>query len=159
MTTRDDFSKEQWAAVAALPGLVIMGAGRADGEPVPAIREQNAAEKAFKEVVAKYPENTILGALSASGARPEGRADAEHVVSTYATDVDGSDTLMYVKYGMTILRAKATAEESEQVVEALSATAHAVVERLGGGVLGFGRTKVDSDEEKFMVGLESALSK
>jgi hypothetical protein len=157
MTTRDDFNQEQWAAIEALPRLVIMGAGRADGDPVPAVREQNAGAKALKEVIDKYPENAVLQLFSPEGPKPDSRSDAEHVVSTYATDVDASETLFQIEQGIKILRSKATAEESAQITEALSATAWAVVERLGSGVLGLGREKVDSDEAKFIAGLEAVL--
>lgn len=49
MTTREQFTDEQWAEASALPGLVVMAASLSDGKVMPSIREVSAGSKALVE--------------------------------------------------------------------------------------------------------------
>lgn len=153
MTTKDQFSAEEWAQVAALPGAVMMAAGLADGHMVPSVREMAAGTGALADAVKAHPENAVLQELIAS--RPtQPEIDKSQVSSI--EQVVGALT-EEITAGVEVARARLTPEEFGQLAEALSATAKAAVERLGDGFMGSGSEKVDAGEAQFLTTLAAIL--
>jgi hypothetical protein len=158
MTKKEQFSDEEWAKVAALPGLVVIGAGMSDGHKLPAVREIRAGGEALTAGLARYPENAILQALTE--AQKEDGGDATHDADTSAQgSVDGfrESLAASIAAGVDILRARVTVDEFEQIGEVLIECARSVVERLGTGFMGSGNDKVDPGEREFVDGLISAF--
>ncbi len=146
MTTKDQFSPEEWTQVAALPGAVMMAAGLADGHMVPSVREMTAGTSALAAVVKAHPENAVLQELlAARPAQPEidksQVANIEQAVAALTEEI---------RQGVEVARAKLAPEEYAQLAEALGAAARAAVERLGDGFMGSGKEKVDAGEKQFI---------
>ena len=148
MTTREDFSDEEWAKVAELPALVIMAACMSDGHIIPGMRELAAGSESLAAGVKAHPDNAVLQAMAATKpSAPETSkeeqskvADAAGAVALLSTQIEG---------GIAVAKAHLTVAEYEQVREVLLASARAAVERLGDGFMGSGE-KVTTSEAAFI---------
>lgn len=153
MTTKDDFSAEEWAQVAPLAGMVLGGAVLADGRKViSSVREVVAGSEALKKGAEKYPNNVLLTQLVESGGKM--KLDSKPSSTEAALSEISSDT----QQAWTLLQSKATPEESAQISEVLLSAAQAAVERTGSGHFGMGGEKVDSAEQSYMDKLTATLS-
>lgn len=147
MTSREQFSDEEWARVTALPGLVIMAATLSDGHLVPAVREIAAGAGALAEGVKRYPENAILRELTGKaekvdlGSGEDKPTSSTEVLALVTTELEAS---------FTVLKAHVSTEELAQLREVLTDSARAVVGRLGTGFWGSGKEKVSTDEQAFL---------
>jgi hypothetical protein len=158
MTTREQFTDEQWAEASALPALVIMGAALSDGKVMPSIREMSAGSQALVAGAAKYPDNVLLqdikdGASAAKAETKEGQekdrpANVEQAVESLVGQIQES---------IAVARERLTAEEFGQLREVLIAAATAVIERLGDGFMGSGE-KVNESEQAFVARLTGLLA-
>jgi hypothetical protein len=154
MTTRADFTDEEWTKVSAVPGLVLVAACLSDGHMMPSVRELSAGSEALSAGIDTYPSNAVLqewktdakqGATAAKEeAKPEEGAKVENVAQ--AVDSIVAD----LEPALALLRAKVTPEEFSQIGDVLNASAKAVVERLGDGFWGSGKEKVDATEQQFV---------
>ena len=148
MTTREDFSDEEWAKVSELPGLVIIAACMSDGHIIPGMRELAAASESLAAGVKAHPDNAVLQAIAATKpSSPETNkdeqakvADAAGAVALLSTQIEG---------GIAVAKAHLTVDEYEQVRDVLLASARAAVERLGDGFMGSGE-KVTTSEAAFI---------
>jgi hypothetical protein len=162
MTTRADFTDEEWTKVSAVPGLVLVAACLSDGHMMPSVRELKAGSEALAQGIDAHPDNAILqewktGAKQgAEAAKQEAKPEEGEKVENVAQAVDS--IVADLEPGLELLRAKVTPEEFSQIGEVLNATAKAVVERLGDGFWGSGKEKVDATEQQFIDRLAALLA-
>ena len=158
MTTREQFTDEQWAEASALPGLVVMAASLSDGKVMPSIREVSAGSKALVEGAQKYPDNILLQHIkdSASAAKAETKEGQEQ--DKPANVAEAVESIVgQIQESVGVARERLTTEEFAQLREVLVAAATAVVERLGDGFMGSGE-KVNEAEKAFVARLSELLA-
>jgi hypothetical protein len=158
MTTREQFTDEQWAEASALPGLVIMTASLSDGKVMPSIREVSAGSKALVEGAQKYPDNILLQHIkdSASAAKAETKEGQEQ--DKPANVAEAVESMVgQIAQSIGVARERLTTEEFAQLREVLIAAATAVIERLGDGFMGSGE-KVTESEKAFVTRLGELLA-
>ena len=158
MTTREQFTDEQWAEASALPALVIMAASLADGKVMPSIREMKAGGEVLVAGAARYPDNVLLQHLKegAEAAKAETKEGQEQAKPTSVDDMVGT-LLGQIEESVAIARGRLATEEFGQLREVLLEAATAVVERLGGGFMGSGE-KVTESETSFVARLTQILA-
>jgi hypothetical protein len=158
MTTREQFTDEEWAQASALPGLVVMAATLSDGKVMPSIRELQAGGEVLTAGAAKYPDNVVLQQLKEgmTAAKEESSEEIEQdQVSNVAEAVD--KLVEQIQASVAVLQTKVTAQEFFQLREVLEAAATAVVERIGTGFMGSGE-KVSESEAAFVARLREILA-
>lgn len=160
MTTKDDFTEEEWASVQLLPVLVLSGSVLADGRKlVTSFSETIAGMGAFKEASNAQPDNALVQAIAAAlesqsgkqavNLNPENAGTTAEAVTQISNQIQGAiDTV----------RAKATPEEFEGLTSVLLSTAQTAAERKGSGPLGFGGDKVDANEQAYLDKLSAILN-
>jgi hypothetical protein len=157
MTSKSDFSAEEWELVSGLPGLVLAGAAWADGKMVPAVREMVAGGEVMAQAAQTAPEGSLVHDLFS------GAANSKEAKSAMSDDKPASpeaaSELLTAKVGEAfgVLSSKATPDEVAAVRTTLEATAKAVVERLGSGFWGSGDDKVSDGEKAFLARLATVL--
>ena len=154
MTSKNDFTVEEWEKVSSLPGLVLAGAAWADGKMVPAMREIVAGGQVLMAAAEGQPEGSVVRDIfaAASENKPDlGDAKPE------STEAAVSLMTGKIQDAFAILAAKATPDEVAAVRSTLEATAQAVVERLGSGFWGSGSEKVSAGEQSFLDRLAQVL--
>lgn len=158
MTTREQFTDEQWAEASALPGLVVMAASLSDGKVMPSIREVSAGSKALVEGAQKYPDNVLLQHIkdSAHAAKAETKEGQEQDKPANVSEAVES-IVGQIQESVAVARERLTTEEFAQLREVLVASATAVVERLGDGFMGSGE-KVNESEKAFVARLAELLA-
>lgn len=158
MTTREQFTDEEWQQAAALPGLVVMAASLSDGKAMPSIREVQAGSAALVSGAQQYPDNLLLQELKA-GMEAAKEESSEEIKQDKAGSVaDLVETLVgEIEQSVALLRAKITVDEFVQLREVLEAAAAAVVERIGTGFMGSG-DKVGDSEKAFVERLRRILA-
>ncbi|HET7900707.1 MAG TPA: hypothetical protein VFL59_05930 [Candidatus Nanopelagicales bacterium] len=154
MTTKDDFTAEDWEKVAALPGLVLAGAAWADGKMMPAMRELVAGGEVLTAAANGQPEGSVVRDIFAGAAQSKPDLGDAKPAST-----EDAVTLMTgrIQEAFAILSATATPDEVAAVRTTLEGTATAVVERLGSGFWGSGSDKVSEGERAFLDRLAAVL--
>lgn len=139
MTSKDDFTAEEWSRVLALPGLVLGAAALADGRNVVALmKEATAGGTTLSAEVAKYPTNPIIASFT------DGSMKAP---DTTSTDEAVAMMLEETSAAFALVRAKATPQEAAEVGSVLTTVAAAVVAAAGSGMFGGGADKVDPREQ------------
>lgn len=157
MTTREQFSDEEWTTVTAVPALVIVSAGIADGHLMPAMREFKAGAEALTAGIARYPENAILQAFTAETSSSEADEKDDSEGAAEVTEDVRESMVENITAGIALLRARVTVDEYEQIAEILLDCARSVTGRLGTGFMGSGDEKVTPDEQAFVERLASIL--
>jgi hypothetical protein len=153
MTTKNDFTVEEWEKVAGLPGLVLAGSAWADGKMMPAMREIMAGGEVLQKAAAAAPEGSFERDVFAGAAGQKPAVEGKPSSTTEAVDLLAGQ----ISEGFAILAAKATPEEVEAVRSTLKETAKAVCERLGSGFWGSGSQKVSEGEQAFLDRLDQIL--
>ena len=146
MTTKDDFSAEEWELVSGLPGLVLAGAAWSDGKMVPAVREVVAGGEVLQKAALGAPEGSLVRELF-SGAADSKETKAAMSGDDKPASPEAAVELLTAKVGEAFGSVRATLEE----------TAKAVVERLGSGFWGSGSDKVSEGEKAFLARLATVL--
>jgi hypothetical protein len=155
MATKSDFTDEEWAKIASLPGLVIGGAAWADGKMMPAVREIVAGGEVFAKAGSTAPEGSLVrdvfdGAskqkLDLGEAKPESTQAAVELISGQIGEA------------FALLASKASSDEVAAVRSTLQDAAKATVERLGSGFWGSGDAKVSEGEQAFLDRLAAVLN-
>jgi hypothetical protein len=162
MTSRSDFTPEEWALLVALPREAAIAAAVADADdPLDATK---AIVAAFKELVAgaaSYPKNALIAdvllELRTGKEGPEDQSetievDAERRERQLAEAIDRG------RQASELLRAKAAPAEAEEYRRWILAIGHeAVRAATSGGFLGLGAERVTETEAEFMGQLRAAL--
>ena len=150
MTSRDDFTEDEWALVLRLPGLVLGACALADGRNVVALmKEASAGGSTLTEEVAKYPGNPIIASFTDGSMNAPDTKSTEEAVTMMMAEV---------AEGFALVRTKATAQEASEVAAVLTAVATAVVGAAGQGMFGGGADKVDPREQAVLDALAGILA-
>ena len=156
MTTKADFTEEEWEALRRAPLVAGLAVSFADpGGPIELTKETMAAQRA---VAAPPGDHELLIALSQDAmAHRREVADLKHQLGLKASTASQqiADELRRVAG---IVSAKATPEEAaafrEWMVTAAQDSANAAKE---GGFLGIGATRVSEGEERMLATLREIL--
>jgi hypothetical protein len=147
MAGKDLFTDEEWALIAPLPGLVIMGATVSDGKVMPSVREVAAGSEVLVAAAKTHPADSIVGELVAG--MKDSKPDLGEEKPTSGEAV--LEVLVgQIRTGWAAFVAKAPADDVAALRELLSNAAQAVVERLGTGFIGSGAEKVSPGEQAFV---------
>ena len=155
MAGKDLFTDEEWALIAPLPGLVIMGATVSDGKVMPSVREVAAGSEVLVAAAKTHPADSIIGELVAGmkDSKPdlgeEKPASGDAVVEVLVGQI---------QIGWTTFTSKAPGDDVAALRELLTGAATAVVERLGTGFMGSGDQKVTPSEQAFVDRLGAILA-
>jgi hypothetical protein len=155
MTTKDDFTAEEWTKVAALPGLVLTGAAWADGKMMPAVREIVAGGEVLSKAGASQPEGSLVHDMFAeAGKHKPDLGEAKPASTEQAVELISGQ----INDAFSLLESKASTDEVAVVRTTLEDAAKAVVERLGSGFWGSGSSKVSEGEQAFLGRLADILA-
>jgi hypothetical protein len=158
MTTREQFTDEEWTQASALPGLVVMAASLSDGKMMPSIRELQAGASALAAGAQQYPDNLVLQQLKDGMNAAKEESSEEIKADKVASVAEVVDKLVgEIEESVALLKSKVTVDEFVQLREVLEATANAVVERIGTGFMGSG-DKVSDTEKAFVERLRTILA-
>jgi hypothetical protein len=158
MTTREQFTDDEWQQASALPGLVVMAASLSDGKMMPSIRELQAGTEALTAGAQKYPDNLLLQQLKEGMSAAKEESSEEIKQDKAGSVAEVVDKLVEeMQESVDVIKAKVTAEEFFQLREVLEAAASAVVERIGSGFMGSG-DKVSESEKAFVERLRTILA-
>lgn len=150
MTSRDNFTPDEWELVTRLPGLVLGAAALADGRNVVALMKEAAAGgSTLTAQVAAYPDNPIIAAFTDGSMNAQESGSTEEVVAAMLADVERG-------YGL--VRDKATAQEATEVATVLTAVAQSVVAAAGRGLFGGGADTVDPREQAVLDRLAAIIA-
>lgn len=141
MATREDFTDEQWASLAELPGRIIGAVAIADGKNlIKLAKEASAGGAALSSEIAKYPDNVIVQAMGGDGSfsAPKDIKSTEEAVAHLLSGV--SDTFA-------MLREKASPEQLADVAALVNSLAVTVANAAGSGFFGGGDNRVDPREQ------------
>ena len=153
MTSKEQFTDEQWAQVAALPGMVIGGGALSDGRKlVTTLREVAAGGATLTDVAARYPDNAVVQAWV------EGAAGTSHLSGSGSVAGAVDEIGAQAEAAIATLRSVCTPEEFGQAREVLSAVVTAVVERTKGGPFGFSGDPITPEEQAFVDRITAALA-
>jgi hypothetical protein len=154
MAGKDLFTDEEWALIASLPGLVIMGATVSDGKVMPSVREVAAGSEVLVAAAKTHPPDSIIGELVAG--MKDSKPDLGEEKPTSGEAV--LELLVgQIQTGWTTFTSKAPADDVAALRELLTGAAKAVVERLGTGFMGSGSEKVSPGEQAFVDRLAAVL--
>jgi hypothetical protein len=160
MTTKADFTEEEWARLGRAPLVAGLAISLADpGGPIEALKESMASLKTVMETAQSGGHGELVDAVASdvaamarerknplSGFRPKGATAGQEILDELR-DVNG------------IVAAKATPEEAagfrEYLMTAAQRAADAAKE---GGFMGFGAKQVSEGEEKMLARLREALA-
>jgi DNA-binding transcriptional regulator YhcF (GntR family) len=158
MTTREQFTDDEWQQASALPGLVVMAASLSDGKIMPSIRELQAGTEVLAAGAQKYPDNLLLQQLKEgmSAAKEESSEEIKQDKAGSVAEVV-EKLVEEIQESVDVIKAKVTADEFFQVREVLEGAASAVVERIGSGFMGSGE-KVSESEKAFVERLRTILA-
>lgn len=159
MTTKADFTEEEWTRIRRAPFVAAMAISLADpGGPIELIKETAATLKAIQETAREHSGVELVDAIAddviaeaqqrhnvAKGFKPEGSSPGEAIVGELQA-VDG------------IVTQKATPEEVAALRQWLLDIARRAAEAAKeGGFMGFGAVQVSEGEQKMLERLREAL--
>jgi hypothetical protein len=160
MTTKADFTDDEWGRVRRAPFVAAMAISIADpGGPIELVKETSAALKAIQEAARAHTGVELVDAVAddviaeakqrhnvAKGFKPEGATPGEAILDELRA-VDG------------LVAAKATPEELEAFREWLLDIARRASEAAKeGGFMGFGAVQVSEGEQQMLDRLRQALA-
>ena len=160
MTTKDDFTEEEWASVQLLPVLVLSGSVLADGRKlVTSFSETIAGMGAFKEASNAQPDNALVQSIAAALESQSGKQAVNLSPENAGTTAEAVAQITdQIQAAVDTVRPKATPEEFEGLKAVLISTAQTAAERKGSGPLGFGGEKVDAEEQAYLDKLAAILN-
>lgn len=155
MTTRADFSAEEWATVygsPAMAGMIVMTAGKSG--PVQAVQEMFAVGKAISDADRTGPTNGLIKAIVEAVKNKEQMDQGEKPTSIEDAHAQALD---HIRQAVVLVDAKAPTEAAE-FKQWLANIGQKVAEAAKeGGFLGFGGTQVSDEERAALQELHVAL--
>ncbi len=161
MAFSDQFTGEEWEALAGLPRLVATAASYADGyRVVENLREEWAGAAAISAAVTRYPDSELIQEIvTERGVEIGDRPDPAAIVADNVTGIQQA-----------VDRSIAQAERAQQALDRvapadatvyrewiLAIAKHVVNAAKRGAVLGLGGVRVDQPESAYVARLASAL--
>jgi hypothetical protein len=160
MLTKNDFSPVEWNSLREVPQLVGLATLVAGASGLGTVKESVAMAQGIiegqssnvalvRDLTNRVEMQEVQNSLGKSLGTPEAQLSKERMKSI---------ALEHVTAAMSLLEAKASAEEISAVRQWLYAIAEKVANAAKeGGFLGFGGTRVSEDEQAFLTELKSAL--
>lgn len=163
MAASDRFTRNEWAALAALPGLAATAAALADGgNPIGALKEARVGMRTIDAAGKQYAEIEMIQEILAEHAvEPGERADPTAIYAGNIHDPAKAapmalETAMIANAAL----AKATPEEAAAYRQWVEWIARSVAKAsTTGGFAGFGGVKVNAEEAKFLSDLIATLGR
>lgn len=168
MSTRDDYSNEEWTVLVGAPVAVIAAViGASPGNPVAIVQEVGAAVKAFERAAEERRANPLIAALlitlkarfEAYLGKHSDDAVAEQI-DIFALASDRARALATISAASELLARKAPAEHADELRSWLLELAHEVASAATeGGFLGIGGTPVSASEHEVLKAVAAALGR
>ena len=162
MTSRQDFTPEEWALLVALPREAAIASAIADAEdPLDATKAIVAAFKTLVAGAAAFPDNAmivdVLIKLRTGEDGPEDQGETIEV-DEERRDRQLTETLDHARQANDLLTAKARQSEADDYrTWILAIGRQAVRAATSGGFLGIGAERITAAEAVFMADLRAAL--
>ncbi len=160
MTTKEDYSDEEWQHVIMAPGLAGMVVIASDPSVTGMVKEIKAMGKAIEEKPAPEAAQELVASVVAEmKAQAEKKEEGQQRSKKPAPDEDGMAYLLeQLRSAATVLDAKATPDEAkgykQWVVSVAVTVANAAKE---GGFLGIGGELISDKEKAALESVSSAL--
>jgi hypothetical protein len=148
VTTKADFTEEEWKAVLEAPpsaGMIVIASDRGGS-----IRESFSMAKAYTEARKEHGESELLDELVT--AKPE----MDHT-RFHSPEELKEASLKHIRDAVELLKAKATPEELEEYKKFIVGLANRVAEARKEGFMGLSGDRVSDDEKAAIAEVESAL--
>jgi hypothetical protein len=152
MTTKADFTEEEWARLARAPLVAGMAISLADpGGPIEAIKESSAAIRTVLEAAQGGGHGEFVQALAQDVAE-KARHRQNPMAGFRPTGADAREQILdELRAVNDLLREKTTPEEAEQFREWLKTAAQrAATAAKEGGFLGFHAERVSEGEQRML---------
>jgi ABC-type Fe3+ transport system substrate-binding protein len=160
MTSKTDFTDEEWARLVRSPLVAGMAISLADpGGPIEALKESMAAAKPVLETAKTGSDHELIGAVSKDmAAKAQQRQNPLKDFRPKGT-MAGQEILEELEGVNAILAEKATPEEAQAFREWLFKAAQRAAEAAKeGGFMGFGAEQVSEREQEMLERVRGALS-
>jgi hypothetical protein len=148
MTGKADFTEEEWKTILEAPpsaGLIVILSDRGGS-----VRETFSMAKSYTEARQKHGESELLDEIvSAKPETDRTRAGSPEELKQHNLD--------NIRQAVSILQAKASAEEVEEYKKFISNLAEHVAEARKEGFLGLSGERVSDDERAAIAEIEGAL--
>jgi len=148
VTTKADFTEEEWKAVLEAPpsaGMIVIASDRGGS-----IRESFSMAKAYTEARKEHGESELLDELVT--AKPE----MDHT-RFHSPEELKEASLKHIRDAVELLKAKATPEELEEYRKFIVGLANRVAEARKEGFMGLSGDRVSDDEETAIGEISGAL--
>jgi hypothetical protein len=148
VTTKADFTEEEWKAVLEAPpsaGMIVIASDRGGS-----IRESFSMAKAYTEARKEHGESELLDELVT--AKPE----MDHT-RFHSPEELKEASLKHIRDAVELLKTKATPEELEEYKKFIVGLANRVAEARKEGFMGLSGDRVSDDEKAAIAEVESAL--
>jgi hypothetical protein len=160
MTSKADFTDEEWARLERAPLVAGMGISFADpGGPIEAVKESMAALKTVLEAARSGGDGDLVDAVAKSAT--EKAQKRQNPIGDFKPRgaMAGEEILEELRAVNELVTRKATPEEAAAFREwLLSAAKRAAEAAKEGGFLGFNAKRVSEGEQRMLDKLEEALS-
>jgi hypothetical protein len=160
MTTKADFTDEEWARLERSPIVAGMAISLADpGGPIEAFKETSASLKSILDTALAEGQNELVEAVAKGGAE-KARARQNPLGDFKPKGATaGQEVLAELSAVNELLSQKASPEEAEAFRQWLLATAQRVAEAAKeGGFMGFKAERVSEGEQRMLEQLREVLS-
>jgi hypothetical protein len=160
MTTRTDFTDEEWARLERAPFVAGFAISLADpGGPIEAVKESMATLRTVTEAAQSTGSAALLDEVARSVAEKAKQRKSPLGDFKPRGATAGSDILDELRAVNALLEEKATPEEAEAFRQwLLNAAKRAAEAAKEGGFLGFKAERVSEGEQKMLEKLHEALS-
>jgi ABC-type Fe3+ transport system substrate-binding protein len=160
MTTKADFTEEEWARLQRAPFVASMAISFADpGGPIEAVKESLAAFKTVAEAAESGGRGELVETVAKSVAEKAKERKSPLGDFKPRGALAGEEILEELRAVNELVTSKATPEEAEGFREwLLSAAQRAAEAAKEGGFLGFKAERVSEGEQKMLDKLREALS-
>jgi hypothetical protein len=148
VTTKADFTEEEWKAVLEAPpsaGMIVIASDRGGS-----IRESFSMAKAYTEARKEHGESELLDELVT--AKPE----MDHT-RFHSPEELKEASLKHIRDAVELLKTKATPEELEEYKKFIVGLANRVAEARKEGFMGLSGDRVSDDEKAAITEVEAAL--
>ena len=161
MAFSDQFTDDEWEALAGLPSLVAAAAGYADGyRPLESLREQFAGRSALKETASAYPDSALIQEIVSE--RPLEIGDRPDPTTASVESLDGIHQAVGTSLRQAEVASHALVRLDAESADSYRAWVVQIAERVvntakRGSILGIGGVKVDAAEADYLSRLRTAL--
>jgi hypothetical protein len=160
LTTKADFSEDEWARLRRAPFIAGMAISLADpGGPIEAVKESSAALKTVLDAGQQTGQGELVDALAAdAAAQARGRHNPLADFKPRGA-LAGEEILEELRAANRIVSEKASPDEAAAYRDWLMTAAQRAADAAKeGGFMGFGATRVSEGEQRMLDKLREALA-